>query len=155
MTVRSAYLGILFATVLSAPLALAASGDSAARVGAVRAPAGIDARARAALTDSLNRYIVEEGLTESLRPYTVSPSLVQLRRYVEASPKQAKLVCVVDLALTDDRGNVAASVRGNATTLGVSPRETVDAAAHAAVMRLPGALQALLARQKPERVAAR
>jgi hypothetical protein len=80
---------------------------------------------------------------------------VQLRRYVEDAPAQAKLVCLIDLALNDAKGNVVASVRGSATTPDTNPRETIDAAAHAAVSRLPGALQALDSRASPSQVAAR
>jgi hypothetical protein len=144
---------MLLATVLSAPLAGAASGDSPVRIAAVHAPAGTDARARAALSESLHRYLSDAALADSLRPYTVSPSLIQLRRYVEGS-KQTKLVCMVDLALSDTQGQVVASVRGSATTRGASSRETIDAAAQAAVTRLPGALQALNARKSPTQVAA-
>ena len=154
MTARSARWGLLLATILSASLATAQSGDSSLRIGAVHAPAGTDARARAALSASLHRHLSEAGLVDSLRPYTISPSLTQLRRYVEGS-KQAKLVCMVDLALSDAQGNVLGSVRGSATTRGASARETIDAAAHAAVARLPRALQALNDAQKsPTQVAA-
>jgi hypothetical protein len=153
MTGRSARWALLLVTVLSAPLAAAANRDSSVRIAAVHAPAGTDARARAALSESLHRYLLEAQLAESLRPYTVSPSLTQLRRYVEGS-KQAKLVCMVDLALSDMQGQVVASVRGSATTRGASSRETIDAAARAAVTRLPGALQALNdSRNSPTQVA--
>jgi hypothetical protein len=155
MTARRARWGFLFAALLSGSLAAAASGDARVRVNAVRAPAGTDAKTRAALNESLNRYLADAQLAESLRPYTVSPSLVQLRRYVEDAPTQAKLVCLIDLALNDARGNVVASVRGSATTRDTNPRETIDAAAHAAVSRLPGALQALDSRASASQVAAR
>jgi hypothetical protein len=154
MTVRNARWGLLLATVLSAPFAAAANGDSPVRVGVVHAPAGIDAKTRAALSESLRRHLADAALGESLRPYTVSPSLVQLRRYVEGS-KQVKLICLVDLALSDTQGNLVASVRGSATTRGASSRETIDAAAQAAVTRLPGALQALNASKSPAQVAVR
>ena len=153
MTRRSARWGLLLVTLLSAPLAAAANRDSSVRIAAVHAPAGTDARARAALSDSLRRQLAEPGLADSLRPYTVSPSLTQLRRYVEGS-KQARLVCMVDLALSDMHGQVLASVRGRATTHGASSQEAIDAAAHAAVTRLPGVLEALNASQKsPTQVA--
>lgn len=126
-------------------------------MGAAQVPAGTDAKTLATLNHSLQRYLADAHLVESLRPYTVSPSLVQLRRYVEHdTPKQAKLVCLIDLALSDARGNVVASVRGSATKRGGSARETIDAAAHAAVARLPGALQALGSTHKsPAQLAAR
>jgi hypothetical protein len=124
---------------------------------AAHVPAGTDAKTRAALNDSLRRYLADAHLVESLRPYTVSPSLVQLRRYVEDdTSKQAKLVCLIDLALNDAQGKVVVSVRGSATTRGSGPRATIDAAAHAAVSRLPDALQALdSTRKSPTQLAAR
>jgi hypothetical protein len=54
---------------------------------------------------------------------------------------------VVDLALSDRQGALLASVRGNASTLGASEDETLDAAARSAVARLPAAL----ARATPKR----
>ena len=144
----------MFAALTAAPLT--AFGDSAVRVGTVQAPAGTDARTRAALGESLQRHIAQAQLGDSLKPYTIAPSLVQLRRYVEDNgPKQGKLVCVVDLALVS-RGNIVASVRGNVTGSGAARRDVIDAAAQAAVSRLPEALQALDgSRKKAEQVAAR
>lgn len=98
-------------------------------------------RAETALRDAVTRHVSDAGLTEQLASYTLSPSVVQLRRYVEK--RKLKLVCVVDLAVKDQQGSLLASVRGNATALGASPEEAVDAAAHAAVAQLPQALQAL------------
>jgi hypothetical protein len=155
MTARRARWGLLFASLLSASFAMAANGDARVRVNAVQAPAGTDAKARAALNDALQRHLADAQLAESLRPYTVSPSIVQLRRYVENTPSQSKLVCLIDLALNDAQGNVVASVRGGATSRDASPRETIDAAAHAAVSRLPGALQALDSRKSSTELAAR
>jgi hypothetical protein len=155
MTARPARWGILLATLLSASFAMAGSADARVRISAVQVPAGTDAKTRAALNESLERYLADAHLVESLRPYTVSPSLVQLRRYVEDGRK-AKLVCLVDLALSDSQGSVVASVRGSASTRDGSTRDTIDAAAHAAVSRLPSALQALgSARHSSSEVAAR
>ena len=156
MTARPARFGLVLATLLSASFAMAGGGDARVRISAVQVPAGTDAKTRAALNESLERYLADAHLVESLRPYTISPSLVQLRRYVEDSRKQAKLVCLVDLALNDSQGNVVASVRGSASTRDGSPRDTIDAAAHAAVSRLPSALQALdSARNSSSEIAAR
>jgi hypothetical protein len=156
MIARSARWGLLLGSLLSASAALAASGDARVRINAVQAPLGTDAKARAALSESLRRHLSQAELAESLRPYTVSPSLLQLRRYVEDTPKQAKLVCLIDLALNDSQGNIVASVRGSATTRDTSQRDTIDAAAHAAVARLPTALHALGAKQtNPSQLATR
>jgi hypothetical protein len=156
MTARPTRWGFLLATLLSASFAAAGSGDARVRISAVQVPAGTDAKTRAALNESLERYLADAQLAQSLRPYTVSPSLVQLRRYVEDGRKQAKLVCLVDLALSDSQGNLVASVRGSASTREGSSRDTIDAAAHAAVSRLPSALQALgAARHSSSEIAAR
>jgi hypothetical protein len=154
MTARSTRWSLVFAALLSASAAAAAAGDSAPRINAVQAPAGTDAKTRADLSEALRRHVVEAHLEGSLKAYSISPSLVQLRRYVE-EPKQAKLVCLIDLALNDEQGRVVASVQGNATTRGASQTATIDAAAQSAVSRLPGALQALSEQKNPAQVAAR
>jgi hypothetical protein len=155
MTARSTRWGLLLATLISASATAAAAGDSAPRITAVHAPSGTDAKARAALSEAVRRHVTEARLETPLKGYSISPSLVQLRRYVEDSPKQAKLVCLVDLALSDEQGRVVASVKGSATTRGASQGETIDAAAQAAVSRLPTALQALSEQKNPTQVAAR
>jgi hypothetical protein len=65
-----------------------------------------------------------------------------LRRYVEPG-RNVKLVCVIDLAVFDRQGALLATVRGNAATPGENRAEAIEAAARAAVSRLPSALQAL------------
>jgi hypothetical protein len=155
MTARRIRWALLLATVLSASAAAAGSGDSAPRVNRAQAPSGTDAKTRAALSESVRRHLAEARLESSLKGYSISPSLVQLRRYVEESPKQAKLVCLIDLALSDDQGRTVATVQGSATSRGATPLDTIDAAAHAAVSRLPSALQALAEQKSSSQVAAR
>lgn len=154
MTARSSRWGFVFAALLSASATAAAAGDSAPRINAVRAPAGTDSKTRADLGEAVRRHLAEAGLEGALKAYSISPSLVQLRRYVE-EPKQAKLVCLVDLALNDEQGRLVTSVQGGATTRGASQSATIDAAARAAVSRLPGALQALAEQKNSAQVAAR
>jgi len=79
---------------------------------------------------------------EAVSPYAITPTLVQLRRYVEPG-RRVKLVCVIDLAISNQHGVVVATVRGSAATTGASRDEAVDAAMHAAVVRLPVVLQTL------------
>jgi hypothetical protein len=153
MTARRTRWGLVFAALLSASAAAGATGDSAPRINAVQAPAGTDAKTRAALSEAVRRHLAGAHVT-GLSAYSISPALVQLRRYVE-EPKRAKLVCLVDLALNDDQGRVVASVQGRATTRDASPAQVIDAAAHAAVSRLPGAIQALGEQKNPAQVAAR
>ena len=147
-----------FALVLAASLALSfaaiAHADSPPRVDAASAPAGTDARLKIALQNSVTQQLTEAGLSSSLEGYSLSPSLVQLRSYVEPGQKQARLVCIVGLALKSDRG-VLADIRGSAATIGTSQLAAVDAAAHAAVARLPAVLSRLQARDGNNRIAQR
>lgn len=101
--------------------------------------------AERALRRAVERHVAEARLTDALSAYAISPSLVQLRRYVEPGRK-VRLVCVVDLILLDRQGALLATVRGSASATGATPHEAVDAAAHAAVARLPRVLDAARAR---------
>lgn len=156
MTYPRAASSLLLALALSTTWRPAGAEAPRARVHTVAAPAGTDARVRRALGESIERELAETGIAPTLGDYTVAASLVQLRRYVKAEGAATEWVCVVDLALLDRSGSVVASVRGNAATPNGAPRETLNAAAHAAVSRLPQALQALeAARKKSEKVANR
>ena len=143
MTLRRSPIGLLLGAILTASVALAAPADSSAKLGAASAPAATDARIKLALSDAVRLHVGAAGLDARLRGYIISPALIQLRRYVETGQKQLKTVCVVELGLKEDQGNLVASVRGNAATLGASPLEAVDAAARSAVSRMPEVLAAL------------
>ena len=144
MNLRSTVLGSLLAALLSATVASAAvpkrSPGEAAR------PSLADEAARGELKKAVKRQLSEARLGAALGSYTVSASLVQLRRYIDTDAP--KLICVVDLALRDARGQLVASVRGNASATNALAKDVIDAAAHAAVQRLPQALQAARERQK-------
>jgi hypothetical protein len=147
-------LALALAGSLALSFAALAHADSNARVSAATAPAGTDPRLRVALQNSVAQRLTEAGLTRSLEGYSLSPSLVQLRSYVEPGQKHARLVCIVGLALSSDRG-VVANIRGSAMTVGTSQLSAVDAAAQAAVARLPAVLSQLQARDSNDRVAQR
>jgi len=132
---------LLLTTMLSAPLASAAPKTKAGGPGLARVPVPSERSNAAQLRDALRRHLAEAGLTDSFAGYAISPSVAQLRRYIES--KRLMLVCVVDLSLLDEQGNLLASVRGSATTSNASTSEAIDSATHAAVARLPQALQAL------------
>jgi hypothetical protein len=134
MSFRFAATGLLLAaTALAQPAASKSRADGAA--------AQRDAlRAEARLHDAVERHVNDAGLKRSLQGYRLDSNVVQLRRYAEG--RKRKLVCVVDLALSDPQGSLLASVRGNATTLGTSEDEALDAAAYSAVSRLPQVLKA-------------
>lgn len=149
-----ASLALTLAGSLALSFAALAHADSNARVSAATAPAGTDPRLRVALQNSVAQRLTEAGLTRSLQGYSLSPSLVQLRSYIEPGHKHARLVCVVGLALSSDRG-VVADIRGSAMTVGTSQLSAIDAAAQAAVARLPAVLSKLQARDSNDRVAQR
>lgn len=154
MKPRKASLALALAGSLALSLATLAHADSNARVDAASAPAGTDPRLKIALQNSVTQRLTEAGLNRSLAGYSLSPSLVQLRSYVEPGQKHARLVCIVGLALSNDRG-VLAIVRGSVVTIGTSQVSAVDAAAQAAVARLPAVLSQLQARDNNDRVAQR
>lgn len=154
MKPRKASLALAFAGSLALSLATLAHADSNARVDAASAPAGTDPRLKIALQNSVTQRLTEAGLNRSLAGYSLSPSLVQLRSYVEPGQKHARLVCIVGLALSNDRG-VLANVRGSVVTIGTSQVSAVDAAAQAAIARLPAVLSQLQARDNNDRVAQR
>lgn len=108
-----------------------------------RAPVSSERSNAAAVSEALRRHLADAGLTDSLAGYALAPAVAQLRRYVEA--KQLTLVCIVDLSVRDEQGTLLATVQGSAKTQGASAREAIDSATHAAVARLPQALQALQA----------
>jgi hypothetical protein len=154
MKPRKASFALVLASSLALSLAAVAHADSSARVEAASAPAGTDARLKLALQTSVTQQLTEAGLSTSLDGYSLSPSLIQLRPYVEPGQKKARLVCIVGLALKNERG-LLAEIRGSASTTGASPLETVHAAAHAAVARLPAVLSRLQARDGNNRIAQR
>jgi hypothetical protein len=154
MTYPRTAASLLLALALATTWRSAGAEPPKGRVHTVAAPAGTDARVRRALGESIEHELATAGLAPSLGDFTVAASLVQLRRYVKAQGAAVEWVCVVDLALLDQEGNVVVSVRGNAATPRGEARETLNAAAHAAVARLPEALQALdAARKRAEKVA--
>lgn len=154
MRPRHASFALLLAGSLAVSLAAAAPADSSLLVESASAPAGTDPRLKTALCAAITQQVADAGLTASLQGYSLSPSLVQLRRYVEPGRKQARLVCVVGLALSGDRG-VLADIRGSASIAGASPVAAVDAAARSAVARLPAVLSRIQAREAGNRIALR
>ncbi|HEX2871241.1 MAG TPA: hypothetical protein VHP33_08295 [Polyangiaceae bacterium] len=154
MKPRKASLALVLAGSLALSFAALAHADSTARVDAASAPAGTDPRLKVALRNSVSQRLTYSGLVRSLEGYSLSPSLVQLRSYVEAGQKQPRLVCIVGLTLSSERG-VLADVRGSVVTIGTSQVSAIDAAAQAAVARLPAVLSQLQARDSSNRIAQR
>ncbi|MES1183547.1 MAG: hypothetical protein ABUL60_07010 [Myxococcales bacterium] len=144
----------LLPTLVALSVAGVAAADGRVEVATASAPAGTDARLKQALSESVRSQIVMAGLEPKLHGYSISPALIQLRRFIEPGQKQARTVCVVELGLNNAQQGLVANVRGNASSVGASPRATLDAAAQAAVHRLPETLSALQDTRRP-RVASR
>ena len=143
MTLRPASIALFCVGVLAASLASAETRPAKVAVSAVSVPPGTDARFKRALGDAISQHASAAGLAESMQGYSLAPALVQLRRYTEPGQKQAKVVCIVSLALKDPHDALVAEVRGNASAFGGTALEALDAAAQAAVMRVPAALAKL------------
>ncbi|RYZ05260.1 MAG: hypothetical protein EOO73_20805 [Myxococcales bacterium] len=107
-----------------------------------------------ALQDAVTRHVARSGVGSSLRGYALAPAIVQLRRYAEPNGKQSKTVCIVSLAVKNQREELVAEVRGSAAALGGSQLDAVDAAASSAVSRVPEVLSKLQGDQT-DRVARR
>jgi hypothetical protein len=152
MTARCSPFRFLLPALFAVSLAGVAAADKGVDVAAASAPAGTDARVKQALSESIRLHAGQAGLTDKLRGYSISPALIQLRGFVDPGQKRARTVCVVELALHDAERGLVASIRGNASSVGATPLAVVDAAAHAAVDRLPETLAAL---QAPEQGRAR
>jgi hypothetical protein len=148
MIARRPTFRFLMPALFAVSLAGVAAADKGVHVTAASAPAGTDARVTVALSESIKAQVNEARLASKLRGYTISPALIQLRRFIEPGQKRARTVCVVELALADAERGFVANVRGNASSFGATQLDTLDAAAHAAVARLPEALAAL---QDPRR----
>jgi len=139
MILRNAFAAATFVALLTSPSVFAAAGE--VRVEEPSIPSGTDRHWKGALRDAVTQHLSDAHLQSSLHGYSISPALVQLRRYLEPSGKRARVVCIVSLSLRNAQGFVA-DVRGNASALGGTEPEALDAAAHAAVARLPRLLAA-------------
>lgn len=152
MTAHRSPFRFLLPALFAVSLAGVAAADKGVEVTTASAPAGTDARLKQALSNSIRAHAGQAGLADKLRGYSISPALIQLRGFVDPGQKQPRTVCIVELALHDSTRGLVASIRGNASSVGSTPLAVVDAAARAAVDRLPATLAAL---QAPERGRAR
>lgn len=143
MTPRRSPFRFLLPALFAVSLAGVAAADKGVEVTAASAPAGTDARLKQALSESIRVHAGQAGLADKLKGYSISPALIQLRRFIDPGQKQPRTVCVVELVLHDSGRGLVASVRGNAASVGSTQLATLDAAAHAAVDRLPATLSAL------------
>jgi len=139
MFLRPASLALLCVGLLAAPLA-AQPGQTK---GGASGGSSQESRLQRAVDEAVARHAAGAGLTESLRGYSLSSSLVQLRRYTEPDTNHRKLVCIVSLALRDERHSLVAEVRGNVSTEGAGELDAIDAAAAVAVSRVPQVLAKL------------
>ncbi len=98
-----------------------------------------------ALPRLVSKHAAESGIDRELRGYSLSPQLVQLRRYVEPGQDQLKVICIVSIALKDPSDSLVGEVKGTASTSDGNALDALDAAARAAVLRVPSALAKLRA----------
>jgi hypothetical protein len=124
---------------LAACVAVPLASSSTARAGSAPS-AATKVELQRALEQSVTRHVARSGLGSSLRGYALAPAIVQLRRYAEPAGKEAKVVCVVSLAVKNQRAELVAEVRGSASALGGSPADAVDAAVSSAISRVPEVL---------------
>ncbi|HVR21075.1 MAG TPA: hypothetical protein VMS65_15290 [Polyangiaceae bacterium] len=73
--------------------------------------------------------------------YTAYPTIVQLRRYIEPGDKSPTVVCLVSIAVTNDKDLLLATVRGSATSRGAATHDVLEVATQSAVRSLVKALE--------------
>ncbi len=155
MTTRRTTFGLALAGLLAASVSVAAPLRSSVGVETASAPNGTAPEVRQALRLAVAQHLAASGIAGELDGYSLSPSLLQLRRYVDPGQKRTKFVCVVALTVQNEAREVVGEIRGSAATLGASPLEAVDAAAHSAVLRVADSLAELKARSSTKRWARR
>lgn len=148
MNLKLTGLGLLVAACLAAPLTSSETARAATTAEASKA------ELHRALQEAVTRHVSQSGIGSSLRGYALAPAIVQLRRYAEPGTKQTKVVCIVSLAVKNQREELVADVRGSASAIGGSSLDAVDAAASSAVSRVPAVLSKLEG-EPTERVARR
>jgi hypothetical protein len=132
-----------FACVLAFGLAVSsasAAPRSAIRVAPETAPASIGAETRAAFRLAVTSSVADAGFSPS-RAYTAYPTILQLRRYVEPGDKSPTTVCLVSIALADDKETLIATARGSATSRGAAAHDVLEVATQSAVSRLVKTLE--------------
>ncbi|HEX3597057.1 MAG TPA: hypothetical protein VHU80_18235 [Polyangiaceae bacterium] len=117
--------------------------DSAAlvRIESVSVPRSASDQTRAALRAAVAQNLATMKLEPSSATYSVSVSLLKFRRYVDPGETEARMVCIVDVALHDEERALIGSLRGRASGSTSAPRDVLDAAARSALSRLPEALR--------------
>lgn len=138
MNPRLMALGLCVAACLGAPVVTTQPAQAQ-----VAPTASSKADLQRALERAITRHVARSGLGGSLRGYALAPAIVQLRRYAEPGSKHGKVVCVVSVAVTNERKELLAEVRGSAAAVGGSSLEAVDAAAASAVSRVPEVMSKL------------
>lgn len=118
-----------------------ATEEASIRVARETAPASIDARTRAAFRHAVTAGVAEARFSSD-RVYTAYPAIVQLRRYVEPGEKSPTLVCVVSIAVSNEKSVLIASVRGSATSRNAAVNDVLEVASQSAVQNLVKALEA-------------
>lgn len=121
----------------------AEASDQGVEVAMATAPAGTDAQIKQALSEAIRIHIGQVGLANRLRGYTILPALLQLRLVPRPVHSQPTVECSVQLSLQHPTRGLVAFVQGSASSVGATQLDTLYAAAHSAVERLPETLSAL------------
>ncbi|HEY4159642.1 MAG TPA: hypothetical protein VGM29_16140 [Polyangiaceae bacterium] len=133
MTFKRAVLGCSLAVLLGA--ASAGAQGERIRVATPKISTPCDEATRVAFIDVVRVKFAAVDPTPA-RAYTLSPALIQLRRFLEDGRRTPTLACVIDIAVSDERGVLIATVRGSTKALNASPRQALEGAADAALRKL-------------------
>lgn len=117
-----------------------ATQEASIRVAPETAPASIAPDTRAAFRHAVTASVAETGFSSD-RAYTAYPAIVQLRRYIEPGEKSPTLVCVVSIAVSDDKSILIATMRGSATSRNAAAADVLEVASQSAVRSLVKALE--------------
>jgi hypothetical protein len=139
MRLKAALFAWILAVALAAPAAVAES-HRAIRVAPPNATFSVDEKTRAAFRDAVEASVANAGFV-SERNYTAFPTLVQLRRYLEPGQTQPTLVCLVSIAVSDEKSVLIATVRGSATAVNAASGDVIEVASSSAVGNLVRALE--------------
>jgi len=139
MSFRNSFVACVLALGFAVSTASAAP-RAAIRVAPETAPASVSAHTRAAFRLAVTSSVADAGFSPG-RAYTAYPTIVQLRRYIEPGEKAATTVCVVSIALADDKELLIATARGSASSRGAAAHDVLEVATQSAVNRLVKSLE--------------
>ena len=151
MARRTLVAGYSLAILLAASVA---SAEPGLKIAPASSPPAVDARTRVAFHDAVADDLANSAAAATLDGYTVLPKVVEVRHFVEGKQKPT-LVCVVELVVVNNGGDIVARTRASANSQTATQKETLDAAAQAATARLAISLDALSRAETRGKIVAR